>query len=96
MPAATSDTQPNPDAPETALAGVRILDLTRVLAGPFCTMMLSDLGADVLKVENPDGGDETRAYPAGRRYCGAGAGGEMRRGGRIDAHRRDRALRPGL
>ena len=66
MPAATSDTQPNPDAPETALAGVRILDLTRVLAGPFCTMMLSDLGADVLKVENPDGGDETRAYrPAG-------------------------------
>ncbi len=47
---------------ETALAGVRILDLTRVLAGPFCTMMLSDLGAEVLKVENPDGGDETRAY----------------------------------
>ena len=51
---------------ETALAGVRILDLTRVLAGPFCTMMLADLGAEVLKVENPDGGDETRAYrPAG-------------------------------
>lgn len=51
---------------ETALAGVRILDLTRVLAGPFCTMMLADLGADVLKVENPDGGDETRSYrPAG-------------------------------
>jgi len=51
---------------ETALAGVRILDLTRVLAGPFCTMMLSDLGAEVLKVENPDGGDETRSYrPAG-------------------------------
>ena len=51
---------------ETALAGIRILDLTRVLAGPFCTMMLSDLGAEVLKVENPDGGDETRSYrPAG-------------------------------
>lgn len=51
---------------ETALAGVRILDLTRVLAGPFCTMMLADLGAEVFKVENPDGGDETRSYrPAG-------------------------------
>lgn len=51
---------------ETALAGVRVLDLTRVLAGPFCTMMLADLGAEVFKVENPDGGDETRAYrPAG-------------------------------
>jgi crotonobetainyl-CoA:carnitine CoA-transferase CaiB-like acyl-CoA transferase len=53
---------------EQPLAGVRILDLTRVLAGPFATMTLSDLGAEVWKVENPDGGDETRAYKsAGRK-----------------------------
>jgi crotonobetainyl-CoA:carnitine CoA-transferase CaiB-like acyl-CoA transferase len=44
------------------LAGVRVLDLTRVLAGPLCTMMLGDLGADVLKVERPAGGDETRGW----------------------------------
>ena len=42
------------------LAGVRILDLSRVLAGPVCTMLLADMGAEVIKVENPDGGDETR------------------------------------
>ncbi len=39
-----------------------MLDLTRVLAGPLCTMLLGDLGADVLKVERPDGGDETRGW----------------------------------
>ena len=44
------------------LTGTKVLDLTRVLAGPLCTMLLGDLGADVIKVERPDGGDETRGW----------------------------------
>ncbi|TVR32396.1 MAG: CoA transferase [Spirochaetaceae bacterium] len=44
------------------LAGVRVLDLSRVLAGPFCTMILGDLGAEVLKVEIPGKGDDSRSF----------------------------------
>ena len=44
------------------LAGVRVVDLSRVLAGPYATMTLADLGADVLKIEHPAGGDETRTW----------------------------------
>jgi crotonobetainyl-CoA:carnitine CoA-transferase CaiB-like acyl-CoA transferase len=44
------------------LEGIKVLDLTRVLAGPYCTMILGDLGAEVIKVEGPDMKDETRAW----------------------------------
>ena len=46
-----------------ALEDVMVLDLSRVLAGPFCGMMLADMGADVLKIEEPEGGDESRTWP---------------------------------
>src|ERR1700731_1667512 len=45
------------------LQGIRVIDLTRVLAGPFATQTLGDLGAEVLKIEAPGGGDETRRFP---------------------------------
>ena len=44
------------------LNGIRVIDLTRILAGPFCTMNLGDMGAEVIKIEEPRSGDDTRSW----------------------------------
>ncbi len=51
---------PNPHGMPEALEGVRVLDCSQILAGPFCSMLLADMGADVIKIEKPNGGDDTR------------------------------------
>ena len=54
---------PNKSEDLRALEGIKIIDLSRVLAGPFCTMLLADMGAEVIKVEVPGKGDDSRTFP---------------------------------
>ncbi len=61
-PSQPAPTDAASDAAHGPLAGVLVVDLSRVLSGPFCTMMLRDLGARVIKVEDPAGGDEARHF----------------------------------
>ena len=45
--------------PQKPLSGVNILDLSQIMAGPYCSLLLADMGANVIKVEKPNGGDDT-------------------------------------
>ena len=65
----------------TPLQGITVLDLTRVLSGPYCTMLLSDMGARVIKVEQPGKGDDTRGW--GPPFLDGDAG-PVRRGLRLN------------
>src|SRR5690349_19991518 len=73
------------DAP-TALDGLLVVDFTRVVAGPACTQTLADFGAEVIKIENREGGDDSRAYEH------AEIGGESAAFIRLNRNKRDIAL----
>lgn len=62
VPREPADGSPNLPPPTGPLAGIRVIDLTRALSGPYATLMLADAGADVIKVERPDGGDDSRGW----------------------------------
>ena len=54
---------PRPAQAPTVLQGIRVVDFTHFIAGPLATMFLADMGADVVKIEAPERGDELRYYP---------------------------------
>jgi crotonobetainyl-CoA:carnitine CoA-transferase CaiB-like acyl-CoA transferase len=74
----------------TALAGIRVLDLSRVLAGPWATQILGDLGADVIKIEKPGAGDDTRGW--GPPFVAAADGGKGDAAYYLAANRNKRSL----
>ena len=80
----------NPTAPAGPLAGLRIIDCSTVLAGPYCTMLLADLGADVVKVEPPEG-DATRGW--GPPWVGDAAAGTRTAAYYLSVNRNKRSIR---